>query len=204
MRKTCICIVCSFLTCPLHVHVFYSPVIPWEIEVFIFQCLDLRPLNNPFAKLLWQSVKSWMFYIIITFVHASKAQHYFWPAVKHDMKFHLLAASSFWTSLIKVLTFSPSADLDLILLRCLFSFPGTGDAVGDSFLPSSESWSLITERTYYCISKKQICMEFSRGNSLLPSTDSCSLITDRTYMYITLARHRYGHWIMLWRGAMVY
>ena len=60
---------------------------------------------------------------------------------------YLFAASSFCISLIIVLTFSPRADLDLFLSCFLFPLPpGTGDAVGDSVLPSVSSCSFVTEK----------------------------------------------------------
>lgn len=54
---------------------------------------------------------------------------------------HLFMPSSFWRSLIRVLVFSPRADLDLILFLFLL---GIGDAVGDRVLPSSASRNLVT------------------------------------------------------------
>ena len=52
-------------------------------------------------------------------------------------RFHLLTASSFFTSLTNVLTFSPRADLDRVLLRCFCAT--TGDGAGDTLLPSADS-----------------------------------------------------------------
>ena len=58
-------------------------------------------------------------------------------------RFHLLTASSFFTSLTNVLTFSPRADLDRILLRCFCAT--TGDGAGDTLLPSADSCTFATE-----------------------------------------------------------
>ena len=58
-------------------------------------------------------------------------------------RFHLLTASSFFTSLTNVLTFSPRADLDRVLLRCFCAT--TGDGAGDTLLPSADSCTFATE-----------------------------------------------------------
>lgn len=58
-------------------------------------------------------------------------------------RFHLLTASSFFTSLTNVLTFSPRADLDRILFRCFCAT--TGDGAGDTLLPSADSCTFATE-----------------------------------------------------------
>lgn len=68
---------------------------------------------------------------------------------------HLFMPSSFWRSLIRVLVFSPRADLDLILFLFLL---GIGDAVGDRVLPSSASRNLVTAMI---------------GNGLLVTCKSC-------------------------------
>ena len=74
-------------------------------------------------------------------LHAQK--YHLLCRLQRSNTFHLLTASSFFTSLTNVLTFSPRADLDRILLRCFCAT--MGDGTGDTLLPSADSCTFATE-----------------------------------------------------------